>query len=339
MLISYLTRAFTKTAYCELCGVCEIECPTGALTVRDKVVIDKTRCVHCHNCLEINSKGCIIATRRTVYEGGKSMSGGTTKTSSIDKYSTFGIREEWLETFFNEMDDWFDGYGMLGVKQIPAMLNWLREAELVDAKDKKVAELAKVLKPLYVTNKYLVWQIIWINLAFNSKIVNWYVNHANSSTEYTKNELVELLMEDYPLLKGATLKNPIDALVNMFDNSPLGTEDIYDNASLKVGLLQKKGKQVKSVQKLGTSRISSVAVAYSLYKCAEDLESYEMTVSDIYDRGYMGVSNIFNMDMENFLNALRGLSSSGVLSADLQGGLDNIHLANEFTSLEILKKL
>lgn len=50
MLISYLTKAFTKTAYCELCGVCEIECPTGALTVRDSVQIDRTRCVHCHNC-------------------------------------------------------------------------------------------------------------------------------------------------------------------------------------------------------------------------------------------------------------------------------------------------
>ena len=67
MLISYLTRAFTKTAYCELCGVCEIECPTGALTVRDSVEIDKTKCVHCHNCFEINTKGCIIATRKMVY--------------------------------------------------------------------------------------------------------------------------------------------------------------------------------------------------------------------------------------------------------------------------------
>ena len=32
-----LSRVLTKTAGCELCGGCEAECPTGALTVRDKV--------------------------------------------------------------------------------------------------------------------------------------------------------------------------------------------------------------------------------------------------------------------------------------------------------------
>ena len=64
MLVSYLSKAFTKTAYCELCGVCEIECPTGALTVRDSIKIDKSKCVHCHNCFEINTKGCIIEQER-----------------------------------------------------------------------------------------------------------------------------------------------------------------------------------------------------------------------------------------------------------------------------------
>lgn len=76
ILNSLLTKAFTKTAYCELCGVCEVECPTGALTVRDTVEIDKGRCVHCNNCFGINTKGCIIATRKMMYEGGKTMGMG-----------------------------------------------------------------------------------------------------------------------------------------------------------------------------------------------------------------------------------------------------------------------
>ena len=116
---------------------------------------------------------------------------------------------------------------MLGPKQIPAMLNWLREAELVDLKEKKVTELAKILKPVYASNPLLVWQIIWTNLSFNSSIVNWYVTATKNDIKYTKNELVELLKEDYPNLKGATLKNPVDALVNTFVNSPLGTTDAY----------------------------------------------------------------------------------------------------------------
>lgn len=339
MLISNLTKAFTKTAYCDLCGVCEIECPTGALTVRDLVQIDRTRCVHCHNCFGINSKGCIIATRRMVYEGGKAMGGTPTKTSGIDKYSTFGLRDEWLSSFFDQMNNWFDGYANLGSKQIPAMLNWLREAELIDGKEKKVTELAILLKPLYASNPLLVWQIIWINLSFNSAIVNWYVNKVKNEIEYTKQELMELLKEDYSNLKDATLKNPIDALVNMFCNSPLGATDTNDDNSLRIGLLNKKGGQVKSINKYGTSKIFSTAVAYLLYKNAEENDMYELTVSDIYEKGYMGVYNVFNMDCESFLKALRGLTNNEILSADLLGGLENIHLASEFSSFDVLYKM
>lgn len=60
-------------------------------------------------------------------------------------------------------------------------------------------------------------------------------------------------------------------------------------------------------------------VAYSLYKNAEINNMYELTVTDIYEKGYMGVSNIFNMDSESFMNALRGLTTNEVLSADLLG--------------------
>lgn len=339
MLISYFTKAFTKTAYCELCGVCEIECPTGALTVRESVQIDKMRCIHCHNCFEINTKGCIIATRRLVYEGGKTVGGTATKTSGIDKYSTFGLRDVWLASFFEQMDDWFDGYAKLGPKQIPAMLNWLREAELVDTKEKKVTELAKLLRPLYESNPLIIWQIIWINLSFNSAIAHWYVNTVKNEIQYSKQELVELIKEEYPALKGATLKNPIDALVNMFCNSPLGATNIYDGNSLCIGLMEKKGVQVKTVCKYGTSKISSIAVAYILYKNAEINNMYEPTVSDFYERGCMGVYNVFNMSIENFLNALRGLTNNEILSADLLGGLENIHLASEYTSFEVLRRM
>jgi phosphoadenosine phosphosulfate reductase len=237
------------------------------------------------------------------------------------------------------MDDWFDGFADLGPKQIPAMLNWLREAELVDAKEKKVTELANILKPIYESNPLIVWQIIWINLSFNSTIANWYVNHVKPEMQLSKPELVELLKEEYPTLKGATLKNPVDALVNTFCNSPLGAEDVYDDSSLCVGLLEKKGVQVKSVRKYGSSKISTVAVAYLLYKNAEVNDMYELTVSDVYERGCMGVYNVFNMDSETFMNALRGLTNAEILSADLLGGLENIHLANEFSAFNVLSKL
>ena len=244
-----------------------------------------------------------------------------------------------MSSFFELLNDWFDGYEGLGPKQIPAMLNWLREAELVDPDEKLVTDLAKMLKPVYATNPLLVWQIIWINLAFNSSIVNWYVNNTKADYAYSKAELVELLKEEYPNLKGATLKNPVDALVNTFTNSPLGAMSPDEVESLKLGLLTKKGVAVKSVQRYGSSKISSAAVAYLLYKNAEQNDMYELTVSDIYDKGCMGVANVFNMDVDAFLNSLRGLTNMEVLSADLLGGLENIHLVSEFDSKEILDRI
>lgn len=219
------------------------------------------------------------------------------------------------------------------------MLNWLREAELIDRKEKKVTEFAKVLKPIYETYPLVAWQIIWINLSFNSSIANWYVNNVGAKIAYSKQELVEMLKDEYPALKEATLKNPVDALVNTFCNSPLGTENAEDENTICIGLLEKKGDQVKSVQKKGTSRISSAAVAYLLYKNAEENDMYELTVSDVYESGCMGVSNIFNLDSESFMNALRGLTNREILSADLLGGLENIHLASEFTAFEVLKRI
>ena len=156
---------------------------------------------------------------------------------------------------------------------------------------------------------------------------------------YSKADMVELLKEDYPILQGATLKNPVDALANTFTNSPLGTTSSDEDSSLKVGLLTMQGNKVKTIRKYGTSKISSTAVAYMLYKNAETNNMYELTVSDIYERGCMGVYNVFNMDSENFLKALRSLTTKEILSADLLGGLENIHLINEFTSKMVLERL
>ena len=69
------------------------------------------------------------------------------------------------------------------------------------------------------------------------------MNNTKNDYAYSKAELVELLKEEYPNLKGATLKNPVDALVNTFTNSPLGTID-PDDDSLKWDCLQKKELQL-----------------------------------------------------------------------------------------------
>ncbi len=92
--------------------------------------------------------------------------------SGIDRYSTFGLKDEWVDVFFNKGGDWFGAYPNLGTKMIPAAINWLREAELIDEKEKKVSKKFDVVKELYDRNKLAAWQVIWVGLAFNSAIVH-----------------------------------------------------------------------------------------------------------------------------------------------------------------------
>lgn len=346
LLISHLSKAFTKTAYCEKCGVCEVECPTGALRVRDTVTLDESMCKHCFNCFNINTKGCIIASRRLMYEGGKVMGGTAVKTSGIDKYSTFGIRDTsenpWVTNFFSNMNNWFIGYSGLGPKQIPAMLAWMREAELVSEKDKKVTDLASLLKQEFFSHSFLVWQILWINLSFNSAIVNWYVNNIKVGSTYNRLGMLENLKEEYPNLNETTLGNPIAALLNMFSSTPLGgaiTDVAENDDNLRIGIFTKSGNAIKTVQKIGTNRISAVAIAYLLYKNAEENDAYEVTVSDFYEKNMHGVYNVFGLPLEAFISSLRALMNMGILTVDLLGGLDNIHLNREFTSFQVLKDL
>ena len=41
--------------------VCEVDCPTGALSIVPSVYIDKTKCIHCHRCLNSHDLGRISA--------------------------------------------------------------------------------------------------------------------------------------------------------------------------------------------------------------------------------------------------------------------------------------
>ena len=335
---SIIKKALTKTTFCERCGVCEADCPTGALVVRyNKLHVDTNKCVHCHNCINVDTIGCIIAARRKVSEGGPMLSG--TRTSGVDKYSTFGLRDPWMDSFFEESDDFFIDYGGLGTKQVTAVLNWLREAELVEPKIKKQTQFAYELQEVYENKKYLARQIIWINLCFNSAVCKCYAINVQPLTTYSMHDIVALMQNDYPAIGETTLKNPVGALANMFRNSSFGCESddqefVRDN--LKIGVCTKIDGET-CFTKIGTDQISQGAVLYLLYKVAETEERYEFTVSDFYRENRLGPKTIFNMSYDAFCAALRALDNDGFLRAELVAGLENIHLNNGFTSKGVFK--
>jgi phosphoadenosine phosphosulfate reductase len=251
---------------------------------------------------------------------------------SIDKYSTLGLRRNWLLHFFNTLDNCFENNDNLGSKQIYALINWLRDSGLLEIKNKKVTNQCKELTKVLEIDEIFVWQIIWINLYNESKIVKWYVDEIGWNTIHTKRELLDMLIKSFPGLSEATLNNPLTALMNTFDSSPLGSEIGY-------GILEKKGKAVKKVKKSLKKEISPFIVAYSLYKMAEQNNQYAFTLSEIYnEKSKGGPYNILGIPKERLKDTLRYLQENKncLLKVDLTADLDNIHLSSDIRSKDII---
>lgn len=339
-LTSFMNKVMMKTAYCERCGVCEAECPTGALVIRkNQLSIETTKCIHCHKCYDVNSYGCIVGSRKRVSEGGNNMT-KSLRSSGVDKYSTFGIKNDWFESLMEMGDKWFYSYPGLGPKMIPAAINWFRDARIVDSKYKKLSELGLTIRQIYSKNRFIAWQLLWINLSFGSAIVNCYLLDLINDFVYSKNDIVTMLQYRYPGLSIPTLSNPVGALFNMCDNSPIGCDFDnmdYENYSLKMGVLSKEGGNRK-IRKVGADNISSYSICYLLYLIAEKENRYSFTVSELYkNKELMGPQVVFNLKMEVFHIILRSLTESGLLVAELLGGLDNIKLHDSIKADDLLK--
>ncbi len=340
-LLGMLSRVMTKTAGCELCGVCEAECPTGALTVRNKVEINKSMCIHCHKCLEVSSRGCLIAHRKQINEGGMLSKSTNLRTSGIDRYSTFGLRDEWVDVFFNSGDKWFGTYPNLGTKMIPAAINWLREAELIDEREKKVSSKFDIVKELYDKNRLAAWQIIWVGLSYNSAIVNSFVKSIKYEVSYSREDIVAIMREDFPSLNDNTIKNPTNALITMLRYSPLGclTDESSDAQNIYVAELKMSGNITKGIRRITPSYISTHALGYLLYKEAKESNCYDITVSDLLIPEHINPYSVLGMTADNLIPALKALTQIGVLTADLTGGLENVHLNDNMSPDEVLEVL
>lgn len=329
-LKSKLKKVLNKSTFCVHCGVCDVECIEGAIKTDPKVQIDSNLCTHCDECIKFVQYGCYRAKSVYAGSGGKNMK---RRTSGIDRYSTFGLRQGWLEEFLDFGDSWLKE-NSLGPKQKPAVNNWLAEAGLIDSKTKKITELGKELQDIYKDDPNFVWGIIWINLYYNSKVINWYCNTFDWGIKISREELLEIAMDSFPDLSEGTLKNPTSAMINTFDKSQL-------NDAFNLGILEKKGKATKFINKIGgVEDIDILLVAYSLYKIKEDNERVDFLVSELYDKNFEGGPNkIFGVSKPQLEVILRGLKQypDEIVKVDLASDLDNIFLNKKVTCDDIIK--
>lgn len=133
--VSLFRSVIIKSMSCVACGVCETECKSHCISSTDKTIEIGENCTHCYQCHNIQDHCIWYSSIRNKLTEGKKMAG-------LDRYYSFGIREEWMELFFKYRggeEFWItDGDGQVANKKKDAFLNFLKDADLVKY-DKKVS--------------------------------------------------------------------------------------------------------------------------------------------------------------------------------------------------------
>ena len=322
----YLRRIINKSAYCINCEACELECPTGALSVFPDINIDKEKCIHCYRCLEYHNVGCIVADSITKPTTIKSMN------MKISKYGTFGIHQEWVDQYLTDSESFWND-NILGVKQVPSFKAWLKDAEIVDEKI-NLTPFGELCVEINKENTTLLWELIYINLVYNSPLVKWFSSAINFNTETSRKDLDKLAIEYFQqTFKKTTITYAIQALVQTFKYSPIG-EDL-----LQFACLDSKG---TTFQRLQYNDLSPEATTYSLYKYAQKKGIKMLRVSDLYRiEEECGLYREFGINKTELQKKLRYLSSdkNRVLVAELAMGLDHITLRDDLDDITALKTL
>lgn len=334
IFISLLRRVLQKTTHCVHCEVCEVECPTGALSVVPIVRINEQKCVKCHRCLNFIDNGCETANSIKKTQGLSRNINMDKNLTTLNKYNTFGLRERWLSYYLENNENYFkeNTHGLNLVKQMPIFKRWLVDACILEKGSEKITEIGSLFAMNYHKNDIIVWELIWINLCNNSELCAWYIKNFAFGNQYSRTEIDSLLGESFPRYTAAVRENAMKSFQNTFKESPLGS-------TIPVGVLVKNGNKVSFIRQSYNS-ISLVSTAYSLYRYAEKQNRYSMTISELYEEHQVeGLYRQFGINKESLQRLLLSLQEeeNHVLRAELNMGLDNILLRDDLTSLDILK--
>ncbi len=321
-LVSMLKRVIYKSAYCINCEGCEVECPTGALSVYPTVNIDKTKCIHCHKCLTFHDNGCIVANSLIMNTETNAKGGGVTR------IGTFGIHEEWLQEYLISSEEFWES-NSLGNKQEDSFKAWLIDAGIIDRK-KHITELGTFCVEHYEDEHDLIWELIWTNFAYGSTLVNWFINTIKPGQTFSKPMLDELALNEF---EGArtSITYAIGGFMQLFNYSPIGEILRQGNSS-----------DGKIYLRSAFTDLSETAIAYSLYKYAEERGTRYLRIADFYqDTCQSGPAKEFGIEKSTFEKLLRQLNSASnrLLVAELNMGQDSITLRDDLSSIAVLNMM
>lgn len=332
-------NAMYKTAYCEQCRVCEVECRFGALSFPDNRININSNCAGCEKCLDM-PKGCLIAKSRLYITGGKNV-----MITGLGNYLHFGFDKTWLDYYF-ELEYSLWSTDKLGKPKYDALKLFLRESEITE--NNSITQKGIELKRMK-TESTNCWAIILCNLTYNSSLFRWYVFNAILGLSYTQNDLIELLGDKYA---ASTKSNAVTTLARTFKSSPIGNEQNVNVENTKgsyiikglISICQMKGKTVSSMTHTSWENPEPLVILYALYKFAEKCDGhYGFTLSylcdDTMEREGISPTKIFGLSEKTMREILIGLSRdyTDYIGVEFQKDLDNIDLKRDKTSLDVLK--
>lgn len=320
---SLFKNALNKSAYCQNCRVCMIECPVGALKITDNDISIKN-CVHCHKCLDMQ-KGCWVA--RSTVIGGYGM-----EITRIDRYKTFGLRKEWIEIYFENPDNFWANERM-GKLMFKSFQNWGREIGLL-VENKEPSSNLKKISSLGAESLKL-WGMFWVNLAYNSPLVNLFIKKTGFNFGYDNDFLMNMFGSS---LSERTRQNSLNSLKDLLRSSPIGE-------GLGQGICEMKGRQVISITRTAWKNPEPLVILYSLYQFAEHSESlHSFTLTDLLDdneeREALSPRILFGLEGDILRPILIGLANDypQFISVDFNKGIqENIFLNKEKISDDVVE--
>lgn len=349
--IKLFRSCIIKSLYCVNCGVCEAECRYGYISMQNGLDISK-KCKHCYACHNVHEHCLRYNSIRNKIGAEKNMKG-------LGRYFTFGVKEEWMDTFFDYKggsDFWdSDGNSKVANKKKDAFLKFVVDAEMV-VNDRKSghdkytryipSDFCRSL--LNIRESYssdIVWALILCNLVYTSDF-NWFVKNIPFDLTITQDYmkmLLESVMENDK--KGLGKRNVVDAFKTMLIKTPLG-DDLglgicdYDE---KVSSNGRETIKLNSFYRTFWKFPEPLVILYSLYKFAEACDGYyEFTLTRLLNHEIEsnGVSptQIFGLDREKMETLLTGLSMNypDFINATFTIDLDNITLRKDKKSFDVL---
>lgn len=250
----------------------------------------------------------------------------------ISKYGTFGIHQEWVEQFLVEPETFWND-NLLGKKQVPSFKAWLKDAEIID--DKLVlTDFGRLCKKVNEESYTLMWELIYINLSYNSPMMSWYVSSINFDKDIERKALDKMALEYFePTFKETTILYAVQALIQSFKYSPIGEEFNQFVLSDAKGLIFKRN---------AYNDLSPEALAYSIYRFGKSKGINLFRVSDLYRKEEeTGAYREFGIAKSDLLKKLRYLSTekNRVLVAELNMGLEHITLREDLTPVSVVETL